>query len=61
MPHCNPAPPHPEPGMVYNAICINPWIPAVLIFTLLGLLLYGGLVQEYQHARILDYLHTLIL
>jgi len=48
MPHCNPAPPHPEPGMVYNAICINPWIPAVLIFTLLGLLLYGGLVQEYS-------------
>jgi hypothetical protein len=47
MPHCNPAPPHPEPGQVYNAICIEPWMPLALTLMLLGLLLYAGILRGY--------------
>jgi len=34
MPHCDPAPPHPEPGAVYNVVC-PPSVEVVLLLVAL--------------------------
>lgn len=59
MVHCNPAPPHPPPGEIYNVICLGqPYgdgfpvgyaILATLLLLAIGLLLFLRITQWPEH------------
>jgi hypothetical protein len=52
MPHCDPAPPHPEPGQVYNAICPPDPLAILAVAGLLLIvlaLLYAPAVMPADH------------
>lgn len=50
MVHCNPAPPHPDPGTLSKAVCID-WTMAVMLCTLLLVVIAIVVLSDNKEER----------